>query len=81
MQMYATTTAQPTLNLGDVARLPISLPPKAEREAIVSVLRTLDDKIELNRQMNETLDALAHNLFCPKIGMIPALLLPLARTG
>jgi type I restriction enzyme S subunit len=63
MQMYATTTAQPTLNLGDVAQLPIPLPPKAEREAIVSVLRALDDKIDLNRRMNETLEALAQIQF------------------
>ena len=63
MQMWATTTAQPTLNLGDVARLPIPLPPKAERDAIASVLGTLDDKIELNRRMNETLEAMARALF------------------
>jgi type I restriction enzyme, S subunit len=63
MQTRATTTAQPTLNLGDVTRLPILLPPREEQEAIVSVLQTLDDKIELNRRMNETLEALAQGLF------------------
>jgi type I restriction enzyme S subunit len=57
------TTVQATLNLGDVARLPIVLPPIREREAITLILGTLDDKIELNRRMNETLEAMARALF------------------
>lgn len=59
----ATTTVQATLNLRDVAKLPIPVPPKEEREAIALVLGTLDDKIELNRQMNITLEAIVHALF------------------
>lgn len=39
------------------------LPPLDEQQAIVSVLGSLDDKIELNRRMNETLEALARTLF------------------
>jgi type I restriction enzyme S subunit len=39
------------------------LPTIGEQRAIVSVLGALDDKIELNRQMNETLEAIAHTLF------------------
>src|SRR6266508_777643 len=57
------TTVQATLNLGDVARLPIVLPPTPEREAIAHILGTLDDKIELNRRMNETLEAMARAIF------------------
>jgi len=57
------TTVQATLNLRDVAELPIVLPPPRERDAIARVLRPLDDKIELNRRMNETLDAIARALF------------------
>lgn len=57
------TTVQATLNLRDVAKLPIVLPPRREREAIAHVLGTLDDKIELNRRMNETLEAMAQALF------------------
>ena len=57
------TTVQATLNLGDVAQLPIVLPPLREREAIAHILGTLDDKIELNRRMNETLEAIARALF------------------
>ena len=57
------TTVQATLNLGEVAKLPIVLPPIREREAIAHILGTLDDKIELNRRMNETLEAIARALF------------------
>jgi type I restriction enzyme, S subunit len=57
------TTVQATLNLRDVAQLPILLPPQREREAITHILGTLDDKIELNRRMNETLEAMARTLF------------------
>ncbi len=57
------TTVQATLNLRDVAQLPIAMPPEPERRAIVHVLGTLDDKIELNRRMSETLEAIALAIF------------------
>jgi type I restriction enzyme S subunit len=57
------TTVQATLNLRDVAQLPIILPPRREREAIAHILGTLDEKIELNRRMNETLEATARGIF------------------
>jgi type I restriction enzyme S subunit len=59
----ATTTVQATFNLRDVAKLPVPVPPKREREAITSVLGALDDKIDLNRRMNETLETTARALF------------------
>ena len=43
--------------------LTVPLPPLPEQEAIAHVLGTLDDKIELNRRMNETLEAMARALF------------------
>ena len=39
------------------------LPPLAEQKAIAAVLGALDDKIELNRRMNATLEAMARALF------------------
>ena len=39
------------------------MPPLVEQHAIANVLGSLDDKIELNRQMNETLEAIAHAIF------------------
>ena len=41
----------------------VSLPPLPEQKAIAHILGSLDDKIELNRQMNETLEAMAQALF------------------
>ena len=43
--------------------LPIPLPPLAEQKAIAAVLGGLDDKIDLNRRMNATLEAMARALF------------------
>jgi type I restriction enzyme S subunit len=43
--------------------LEIPLPPLAEQKAIAAVLGALDDKIELNRRMNATLEAMARALF------------------
>ena len=40
-----------------------SIPPLAEQKAIAAVLGALDDKIELNRRMNATLEAMARSLF------------------
>jgi len=63
IRTWATTTVQATLNLRDVAKLPIPIPPQLERDAITTMLSSLDDKIELNRQMNETLEAIARTIF------------------
>ena len=53
----------PTLNRNHVHPLRVSLPPLPEQLAIANILGTLDDKIELNRRMNETLEAMARALF------------------
>jgi type I restriction enzyme, S subunit len=44
-------------------RLRITFPLLAEQKRIAHILGTLDDKIELNRRMNATLEALAQALF------------------
>ena len=46
-----------------VSRYKIPLPPLFEQHRIAHILGTLDDKIELNRQMNETLEATARAIF------------------
>lgn len=57
------TTVQATLNLSDVAKLPITLPPRQERDKISHILGTLDNKIELNQQMNKTLEIMGKTIF------------------
>ena len=57
------TDMAPYLSLRDQARIRISLPDIARQIEIGSILAGLDDKIELNRRMNETLEASARALF------------------
>jgi len=54
---------QQHFNVGSARTIQIPLPPLAEQRAIAHILGTLDDKIELNRKMNETLEAMARALF------------------
>ena len=56
-------SAQPQLPIRDIKRIEIPLPPLPEQKAIAHILGTLDDKIELNRRMNATLEAMAQALF------------------
>lgn len=56
-------SAQPSLNRNFVHPVPATFPEPPEQEAIASVLGALDDKIELNRRMNETLEAVARAIF------------------
>jgi type I restriction enzyme S subunit len=63
MQVRLNTTVQATLNLRDVAAIPIPMPSARARAAILATLGTLDDKIELSRRTNETLEAMARALF------------------
>lgn len=51
------------IRVGDCSKFELSLPPLAEQKAIAAVLGALDDKIELNRRMNATLEAMARALF------------------
>ena len=63
MIQHAAGTTMPSLNEGIIRRIPIVLKPLAEQKAIAAVLGALDDKIELNRRMNATLEAMARALF------------------
>ncbi len=56
-------SAQPNVNLADIGRFRIPNLPLPEQCAIASILGALDDKIELNRRMNETLEAMGRAIF------------------
>jgi len=60
---YLTGSTMPKLTQGNMNRIPIVAPPVDEQCAIAHILGTLDDKIELNRGMNETLEATARAIF------------------
>jgi type I restriction enzyme S subunit len=56
-------SANPTLNRNHVHPTSVHWPPFEEQREIAGVLATLDAKIELNRRMNATLEAMAQALF------------------
>ena len=56
-------TGVPKTNTAYLREFPIFLPPLDQQRAIAHILGTLDDKIELNRRMNETLEAMARAIF------------------
>jgi type I restriction enzyme S subunit len=63
MATWSSTTVQTTLNLADVKRLPIALPPDPERAAITAILASLDDKMAGNERIAETAMSLAEAEF------------------
>ena len=58
-----TGTAVPHISGNQIGEYEFLLPSLPEQRTIAHILGTLDDKIELNRRMNETLDAMARALF------------------
>ena len=60
---YITGSTIPKLSQSSLNRIMVPCPSLAEQLEIVRLLGSLDDKIELNRQMNETLEAMAQAIF------------------
>ena len=56
-------SGQPLLNQTILSQIPATIPAPSEQRRIAHILGTLDDKIELNRRMNETLEATARAIF------------------
>ena len=63
IRFKASGAAQPIMNKSDFGRLTLRIPDQPTQKRIAKVLGSLDDKIELNRQMNETLEEMARALF------------------
>lgn len=60
---FVTGSAQPQLTITHLRHVPLVIPPLNEQKSIAQILGNIDDKIELNRQMNVTLEAMAQALF------------------
>ena len=56
-------STQKALTIDTLKKFDIQVPPLAEQKAIAATLSCLDDKIELNNQMNDTLEQMAQALF------------------
>lgn len=63
IRSLASGSAQPILNKSAFGKIEIRVPPLYHQRAISNVLSALDDKIELNRKTNETIEAFAGALF------------------
>ena len=63
IRSIAVGATMPSLNTKILKEVPILYPTLSEQRAIAQVLGTLDEKIELNRRMNETLEEMARALF------------------
>jgi type I restriction enzyme S subunit len=63
MLRFASGTTHQTIYYPEVKAFHVCLPEPAEQRTIAHILGTLDDKIELNRRTNKTLEAMARALF------------------
>jgi type I restriction enzyme S subunit len=63
LRSLATGAAQQNLSGALMKSLRLPLPPLPEQKRIAHILGTLDDKIELNRRMNATLEAMSRAIF------------------
>jgi type I restriction enzyme S subunit len=64
-QLHARSTGTTVLGIKqrELRKIMLQLPPLSEQKAIARILGSLDEKIELNRRMNETLEGIADALF------------------
>ena len=63
LRSRATGTTVVGIRQSELRKVNLTLPPYAEQRVIGNILGTLDDKIELNRRMNETLEAMVRAIF------------------
>jgi len=63
LERHASGSTFKELSGSALAEIKIRVPPFPEQRAIAHILGTLDDKIELNRRMNETLEQMARAIF------------------
>lgn len=63
IKSIAVGATMPSLNTSILSNIEITLPPLQEQKSIASILSALDDKIELNLQMNKTLEEMAMALY------------------
>jgi type I restriction enzyme S subunit len=63
LKSRATGTTVLGVRQSELRKINLILPPLEEQRGIARILSTLDDKIELNRRMNETLEGMARAIF------------------
>lgn len=63
LKSKSTGTTVTGIKQRELRKIKLSFPPFSEQQAIAHILGTLDDKIELNRRQNATLEAVAQAIF------------------
>ncbi len=63
LQSHSIGSVQDNINLGTFQNFTVDIPDLPTQTQIAQILTSLDDKIELNLQMNQTLEAMAQALF------------------
>lgn len=63
VQPFLTGAVMPKLTQGNLNRIPVRYPLPSHQLEIVKVLKGLDDKIDVNRRINQTLEAMAQAIF------------------
>ena len=63
LKAAASGSATPILNKGHFSAFEISIPPRATQDKIAEILGKLDDRIAVNRRINQTLEAIAQAIF------------------
>ena len=63
VQSFGTGSTRGNINAKTYGNMPIKLPPRDTQDNIVAILKSLDDKIENNRRINENLEQQAQALF------------------
>ncbi len=63
LSSYISGSTRPKITQKDMRRIPVFCPPVSDQKSIARILGYLDDKIELNRRMDATLEAMARALF------------------
>ena len=65
IMQYSSQVGTPGIGqpLTSLRQFQVPIPPREEQERVADILSTLDDKIELNRRMNETLEEMARAVF------------------
>ena len=60
---YVGGSSQPTIPMKTIRKIEVPLPQIQEQEKIANILSSLDDKIQLNNEMNKTLEEMAQSIF------------------
>ena len=63
IQRATSGSVQDNINLEFLKKLRLNIPPLEKQEKIANILLSLDNKIELNNEMNKTLEEMAQSIF------------------